>query len=111
MSYRVSGRKIELSSGKSLAFKHKIREAVETETAIIVCLDVPTNRKLEDNIYAISYDGELLWQVAPTQHSMKNSCYIGVSKVGGLIRAFNFDGMVYDLDPKDGKIVNQYFGK
>jgi hypothetical protein len=111
MKYHVNGRKIELSSGKSYTFEYKVREAVEMERAIIVCVEVPENRMLEDNIYAIGHDGELLWQISPTKHAMKNSFYVSVSKVGNLIRAFNFDGMVYELDPRNGKIVKQYLGK
>jgi hypothetical protein len=111
MRHVVKGRKIELSSGRTATFNYPIKEIVETEDAIVVRLDVPINRQLNENVYAIDHKGRLLWQIAPFERLLKNSAYVGISRVDNLVRAFNFDGLVYDLEPKTGEVVGKYFGK
>jgi len=111
MNYVLKGRKIELESGRELSFKFKIHEAVEIGEVIVVCLEVPRNRKLAENVYAITLDGKLVWQVPKTPHATKDAYYVGIEKAAGLVRAFNYDGMVHELDPKTGRILKQYFGK
>lgn len=111
MSYSVKKKTIELSSGKTVKFDYPIQEAVEVGDIIVVCLDVPTNRKFNENVYALDDQGGLLWQVKPVKHAYERSPYVGVSKAGELARLFNWDGMVYDLNPQTGDIVSSYWGK
>lgn len=92
-------------------FEYPILQTTEVDEVIVVCLDVPRDRKMNENVYAVDHRGMLLWQVKPTKHVYENSSYVGVTTTGKLARLFNWDGMVYEVNPKTGEVVNSYWGK
>lgn len=73
MSYTVNREKLQLASGKEVEFEYPILESTEINSIIIVCLDVPPNRKLNENVYALDQAGTLIWQVKPVKHVYENS--------------------------------------
>lgn len=111
MNYSIRGKTLELRSGKKAEFQYRIHDAVEIDDVTIVCLEVPLNRRLNENVYALDGQGNLLWQVKPMNHVPENSPFIGVERAGQLARLFNWDGKVYDINPKTGDIVSSYWGK
>lgn len=102
---------LALASGRRVTFKYPILEEVEIGGVIIVCLEVPPNQKFNENVYGVDQEGTLLWQIKPVKHLYENSCYTGIANAEGRARLFNWDGMVYDVDPKTGEVVSSYFGK
>lgn len=62
-------------------------------------------------MYALDQAGTLIWQVKPVKHVYENSSYVGVTRTGEQARLFNWDGMVYDVDPRTGEVINSYWGK
>lgn len=111
MTFLVEGKTIVLPSGVVVSFDYPVQEAVEVRGAIVVCLDVPVNRKMNENVYAIDRQGALLWQIKPMRHLLESSRFVGVDKADERVRLFNVDGMVYDVDPLTGEIIGKYFGK
>jgi hypothetical protein len=111
MSYLIQGRTIELRSGKKVKFDYPVYEAAEVGGVTIVCLDIPSYRKLNENVYGLDEQGNILWQVKPVAHHYERSRYVGVAKVGELARLFNWDGQVYDVDPWTGNVMSSYWGK
>lgn len=111
MKYTVTGNTLRLPTGKEMSFEYPVLQTTEVNDVIVVCLDVPPNRKVNENVYAFDHGGTLLWQVKPTKHVYENSHYVGVTSTGNQARLFNWDGMVYDVDPKTGEVVNSYWGK
>jgi len=111
MSYTVKKNTLLLPSGKEVEFEYPILQATDLGGVIVICLAVPQNRKLNENVYAVDHEGTLLWQVKPVKHVYDKSSYVGVTNTGKLVRLFNWDGMVYDVDPKTGVVANSYWGK
>jgi len=111
MSHSIKGKSVELSSGRKVRFRYAIRDTLEIEGVIIVRLDVPVNRKLNENVYALDSQGDLLWQVKPVRHVYQRSPYVGIEKAGEFARLFNWDGNVYDVNPKTGDVISSYWGK
>lgn len=51
-------------AGKKKRFTHEIRKISVLENKILVLLAIPQDDKETiDNIYAVSYDGEIIWKV------------------------------------------------
>jgi outer membrane protein assembly factor BamB len=111
MSYRIKGNNVHFPSGKTVKFDYPVREAVQIDDITVICLEVPMNRKLNENVYALDNEGNLLWQVKPARHAYENSSYVGVKALGNVVRVFNWDGMVYDLNPKTGDVLSSFWGK
>lgn len=114
MSYSISKKTLKLASGKKVEFEYPIYKAVEIGDVIVVCLGIPVDRQFNENVFAVDRDGRVLWQVnpvTPIKPISKGGGYVGIGNAAGLVRLFNWDGMVYDVDPNTGVVVSSYFGK
>lgn len=66
---------------------------------------------INENIFGVSYDGKILWQIEKVEHVNRDSPYTGMSKKDNLLLAYNWDGFDYQINPKTGKIINRKFVK
>ena len=110
-SYRVKKNRIEFDARSTLRFKYPIAELIEFDDVIVVRLEIPARAKYNENVFGISENGDLLWQVPSLPRLAKNAPYIGIGRDGDFARLNNWDGMVYWLAPKSGTVVKEIFGK
>lgn len=102
MMYSIRRKKLIFENGATVPFRYPIQEAIDIEGVIVVCLAIPVDVAIKDNVFGIDHSGHLLWQIRPKAYR-----YTGLSKQGKLVRAHNFDGMVYDLDPRTGIVLSE----
>lgn len=66
---------------------------------------------INENVFGISFEGKLLWQIEKVEHVDKDSPYTGLGRENDLLTAYNWDGFDYLVEPKTGKIIDRKFIK
>lgn len=106
-----SSKILRLKSGKSVTFKYNIAEVAILEGIIIVRLDVPPGRIMNENIYGVSKDGNILWQISKLGHIYGDSPYTGMTRRGDKFTIYNWDGLDVTIDPYTGEILSKSYSK
>ncbi len=102
----IDNNKIFLDDNLLLSFDYAIKEFIDFENVIVVCLnyyDVPFN----ENIFAINYKGKVLWQITKyTSVEDRKSSFVGLNRENeNSCWAVNWDGTSLLLDIATGKIL------
>lgn len=102
---------IKFSSGVSYKFKFSIAEIKVFEKIVIVRLDIPAKVIHNENVYGISENGELIWQIEKIGHIYDDSPYTGMAVKENKLILYNWDGLEVKIDPKTGKVFSKSFGR
>lgn len=96
-------------------FKHEIQEIKILVDKILVLLLIPhDDNETIDNIYAVSYDGEIIWQSESLKQlypSQINLPYEYMTVNTNEIQAIDFYGRRYFIDVINGRIKKRDFVK
>lgn len=63
MKYRTHGNELILDNGTVVRFDLPIRKAIDVVEVIIVMLDVPPRQVFTENIFGVSDEGKIIWQI------------------------------------------------
>ena len=100
---------------KHVTFDYPIEMVYETCGIMLVLLDVPPKQSMAENIFAVSKEGEILWQIehSPNTGTDPANRYTGIgdSSIPGIAVASNWNGMNFYIDIKSGKIMDTEFTK
>lgn len=106
LSYIVEGNRIRLPSRPGgVCFSFPIGDVIETEQAIVICLQIPDESACTENVYAIDRDGNLLWRVKSQSFELKGGPYTLLSLQGECICVHSRDGRSYELNPSTGSAI------
>jgi len=109
--YNIVDGRLVLSNGREVSFPYPVAESLNFPHAIVVRLDVPPKAHFNENVFGISYDGKILWQVLPQQHVREESPYTSISYEGSKAGLYNWDATLYVVEPTTGKVVDKQFLK
>ncbi|MCL1882279.1 MAG: hypothetical protein FWF81_00800 [Defluviitaleaceae bacterium] len=118
MDYEIRGATLK-SQAFEITFEHDILKVLFHNNIFIVCIN-PNNvngeviRGIENNIYGLSLDGEIIWQIQdprevyaktyPNLHWSTYGAFFGVEQIpNGSFTAFAWDAR-YNLDYLTGKV-------
>lgn len=104
-------KKIILKSGKTVSFDYPVNDFLVFQKVIVVILDVPVQEKFNENVFAISDKGNILWQIEKRQLVYENSPYTGIESSGDNVILYNWDGLKLTVVAETGKIISQRFEK
>jgi len=93
--------------------RYPVAEAIVVMNRIVVRLVVPPKEKFNRNVYALNYDGKLMWQIeeAPAGGDIaKPFMNLWLSNDGSLI-AGNWIGVDYRVALENGRIEATAFTK
>ena len=120
MNDKVSQSKID-HDGKQLIIKNnetrlvklpsKIEEIIEFDDVIVVRVYPQNKEFINENIFGVSYFGEILWQIKPIKHVFKKSPYTSIFKKGNSVKAHNWDGTDLIIKPFTGDIKKEEYSK
>lgn len=96
---------------KMISLPTVIKQFEAFDRVIVVRVHPKGINFLNENVFGISYEGEILWQIEKVDHVDKDSPYTGLSKKDELLTAYNWDGFDYLIDPNTGKVINKEFVK
>ncbi|MBE0537108.1 MAG: hypothetical protein IH624_15715 [Phycisphaerae bacterium] len=98
-----------------VTFCYPIGTILETCGNLLIVLDVPAKQSMPENLFAVSEDGEILWQI---EHSPKTGLdpanrFTGVreSSISGIVVASNWNCVNFYVDVKTGRVVDTEFTK
>lgn len=100
-----------LKSGITIPFQHNIAELLVFPEVIIVRLDIPYRVLFNENVYGISHEGNLLWQIPKIDHVYQDSPYTGMKIMNNELILCNWDGLDVTIDPITGNILKTSYGK
>ncbi|WP_143065263.1 hypothetical protein [Mucilaginibacter gossypiicola] len=112
-SYRVDQQKIIFETGKFIEFDFSVQDTLVFDGKIIVLLDVSGNIRFNRNVYAIDFNGELLWQIERSENlDLIGYCpFISVEAQNPKLVSFNWCGFKFIIDPDTGKVIESIFTK
>lgn len=96
---------------KIIKFKYPINKIQKFDNCLVVIIEPPLKTVFNENVFGVSYEGKLLWQIENINHMNIDSPYTGISEKDGLLIAYNWDGFDYTIDPKNGRIIDKKFVK
>jgi hypothetical protein len=107
----IEGRTLKIDNKMSVTFEGAIKEVREFPDCIVVRLDFEDFHSMY-NVFAVDYDGNMLWQVGKLHENFKLFDYVGIHKdPQGNARLVNYDGFVITVEPKTGKWLKKEFMK
>lgn len=89
----------------------KIEELEKFNHVIVVRIHPKSETFINENIFGISYTGEIVWQIKYLKHVFAHSPYTSIFKLGELIQAHNWDGTDVIINPATGDIIQEGYSK
>lgn len=109
---RIDGHALILiSSGLRVEFPWPVIKALEFEDAYVVMIEPDASSYFNENVFGISLDGKLLWQIEVRKHVYANSCYTYIGRSDDNVRLGNWDGDDLIVNPLTGKILSVRYSK
>lgn len=98
-------------SGAKASFLWPIAEVVPKDDVFVVRVDPEPDACFNENVYGVSTDGKILWQIAERQHVYADSPYTKILLTADGVVLFNWDGDELLVDPVSGKVLRAAQGK
>ena len=114
INFKTDGKRITISTLDSIhhvQFSFDIKQVENFGDMLVVRLKVSIGNTYNENIFGVSDDAKILWQVEKIEHVDRDSPYTGIGEENGLLSAYNWDGFDYLIDPKTGRILDKKFVK
>ena len=114
MTFKISGKQLQISEGATLAFEYPICEVVEVGDVMIVLLEVPPHESMIDNVFGVSKAGQIIWQIEPIPGATADpvNCYTGIfPREEGRVMLNDWAGIGVEIEPRTGKVIDWWIGK
>lgn len=108
--FRVEDSSIIFAGGERVSFPFPVAEALAFgEQIVVVRLDVSPGHIFNENVYALTRDGRMLWQVPARSYVYADSPYVNLarSKEGEMVILTSWDGTELTLDLFTGRILRE----
>lgn len=106
--WNIEKNQIKFPHGDVIRFDHKIASTKEVNGILVVLLDVPSDKIMTENVFGVSSEGKLLWQiesVLETSTDTVNS-YTAIGQcTSNTIVLSNWNGTAVNVDVQTGKIL------
>jgi hypothetical protein len=109
--FTVERQKIVFDSGKDITFAHTIAKTIDCDKAVVVMLDVPQGTIFNENVFGVSPDATILWQVPKEEYVYADSPYTDIKLAKDTVVHYNWDGLRLTVEPATGKILEKDYGK
>jgi outer membrane protein assembly factor BamB len=114
--YKISRNTLEINS-KEIVFDYNIYQTLEIGDVVVVLLDyVNASRFPINNVFAYNQKGERIWQIQDAREIYLErrdpNLYVGITLYEhGKLSATTYLGIVYFINPENGKILGSIFTK
>jgi len=93
--------------GTTVEFGTPIAQVVEAEGVLCVRIDSPIGSQDNRNVFGVSEEGVVVWQVPGRKHVYPDSPYTNVTVEAGAFLLGNWDGLELTVDPATGAVMNE----
>jgi hypothetical protein len=113
MSWTIGARQVTASNGKVVNFDYDIAETAEVAGTLVVVLDVPPGRVMTENVFGVSSEGKLMWQIERTAvNANPTNVYTGITRHDQHIaHIYNWNANDTVVDVRTGKILDTGIAK
>lgn len=114
VEFEIDNNKLKLLSSQGeiiINFNFLIRQVIKFDDCFVVRLEPDTGQVYNENVFGISNDGKVLWQIEPMQHVYNDSPYTGLGKEDDLAKLSNWDGTDLIIEPYTGKIIKKNYSR
>jgi len=101
----IEDQAIVFTGGVRCSFDDIIAETIPMDDCIIVRLENQGWKRTNENVVAVDYKGKILWRIPKRIHGSSESHYVNIYRRSDTIDAYNWDGSILTLDPKNGEIL------
>jgi len=98
----IQGNRVKLTSGASATFPYPVGQAFDFCGVVVVRLEVPRGKIFNENVYGISMDGKILWQVQHEYPPNQDAAWAALENVNGRAVVSNTESRFMHLDPWTG---------
>lgn len=109
--FRIENGKVVFDSGRVGSFNYPVAEALGFDKAVVARLEPPAGVVLNENVYGLDYEGQMLWQVPVRRHVYADSPYTNIARRGDDVLLSNWDGLELTLDPETGRVLGESWGR
>lgn len=109
--YKISGNKVIFQNGEEITFGYPIGETLDFQDVIVIRLELPLGVVFNENVFGLSCDGEILWQISKQKHIGEDSPYTQLSYQNGKAGLYNWDASLYIVEPNTGEVIKERFLK
>jgi hypothetical protein len=106
IDFKISGNDLELKGGARVHFDHPVSDVVEVAGVLVVALDVMSG-VLPRNVFGVSDNGNILWQIEDVQPNRNNDRYVGLVALSDSVLANRWDDLHVWLDPRTGRVLKE----
>ena len=113
-NFQVKDNDLKITDGNNeriVSFKFPIRQVLPFESCYVVLIEPAIGQILNENIYGVSLDGKVLWQITPIPYVYEDSPYTGMGQVGDTVKICNWDGTDLIINPATGEILEKGYSK
>lgn len=114
IKHEINDKKLKLTNltdEKIIIFDFPIRQVLKFNHCFVVRLEPDIGQIYNENIFGISNEGKILWQIEPLSHVYEDSPYTGLGQIGNLAQLCNWDGADLIIDPYTGQIISKGYSK
>ena len=115
IKYKVKNNILNIYNTKVIpvVFQYPIVQVLAFEDILIIRIEPTPQSCFNENIYGVSYTGEIVWQVEKMKHVYDDSPYTGIEATGeeNNIALYNWDGLNLVVNYLTGKVVSAVYGK
>ena len=108
--YVIDRNRVIFSPKLVVELKYDVWKVAEFPDVLVVLLDTP-QKKYPDNVFGVSYEGKILWQIRPVRTIMPNSPFTDCERKSDELRLYHIDGTLYRVNPLTGEILGSTFVK
>jgi hypothetical protein len=107
MILSIDGDRLRLTSGAELSFAFPIGDALEFGNVVIVRLQIPGGTIFNENVYGVSSDGSIIWQIQPEYAPNWDAAWGGLENRNGEAVLSNSESQIRHIDPNTGTITRR----
>jgi hypothetical protein len=109
MDWAKEGETLIIENETCVSFDYPIEAIFETCGILIVVLDNPPKQSMTENVFAVSKEGKILWQIErtpKTAHPVSRYTSVRETSVAGIVCAWNWNCTNVYIDVKTGKVLD-----
>lgn len=114
IKYEIDDKNLKLLSSedeKIISFAYPIRQVIKFNDCLVVRLESDIGQIYNENVFGISNEGKVLWQIEPMPHVYNDSPYTGLGQEGNSAKLSNWDGTDLIIEPYTGRIIKKSYSR
>ena len=114
INYKINDEQLTVVSSDSIkrvTFPFKVKQVEKFDDVLVVRLEIPMGTIFNENVFGVSAEGKVIWQIEKMSYVYEDSPFTGMGKEGHYAKLCNWDGTDLLVNPNTGEIAKKSFSK